>query len=171
MSLELIANRRSVRHFKPDPISGEMIEELLEAACMAPSAGNMQPWFFYVIREKSLKKKLSRAALSQGMLVEAPVVIVVCAVPEQSAYRYGQRGAQLYCLQDTAAAVQNILLAATGLGLAACWVGAFNEGYSAAALEIPPTHRPVAMISLGYGKGGELQAPARKPLDQVSRWL
>ena len=104
---------------------------------MAPSAGNCQPWFIYVVKNQKVRQELAKAAFNQGFLVEAPVNIVVCAEPKRSFSRYGERGASLYCLQDTAALVQSLLLMAEGLGLSTCWVGAFDEQAVRQVLEIP----------------------------------
>lgn len=148
--MDCIRERRSIRKFKTEPIPDASIGRLVEAALLAPSAGNMQPWAFYVVKNQATKEALVGAALGQSFLAQAPVVIVVCAAPERSASRYRERGAELYCLQDTAAAVENILLAAVGFGLGTCWIGAFNEQEVARILDLPPHLRPVAMIPVGY---------------------
>ena len=80
-----------------------------------------------VVKQPDLRKRIAAAAHDQDFIETAPVSIVVCAEPERSAARYGNRGAALYCLQDTAAAIQNILLTATAYGLGTCWVGAFDQ--------------------------------------------
>lgn len=167
--LEVISRRRSIRRFRPDPIPRETLLCLLEAACQAPSAGNLQPWEFYVVTDPVARKGLSAAA-SQRFVSEAPVVIVVCAVLERSAVHYGDRGSHLYCLQDTAAAIQNILLAATALGLGACWVGAFREDRVSEALGLPAGRRPVALIPVGYPVAEPLAPPRRAP-DEVIKWV
>jgi len=118
---EAIKTRRSIRAFTREEISDREIEKILDAARWAPSAGNIQPWIFVVVKDPGTKRRLSEAALSQFFIEEAPVVIVVCADQERSRRGYGSRGANLYCIQDTAAATQNILLAAHALGLGACW--------------------------------------------------
>lgn len=168
-TLETIKQRRSIRGFKPDPLPRELVVQLLEAATWAPNAGNLQPWEFYVVTDPATRVKAGAAA-RQRFVSEAPVLIVVCALPLQSAEQYGARGEHLYCLQDTAAAVQNILLAATSLGLATCWVGSFNENSVAESLNLEPGRRPVAMIPVGYA-ASKSRAPARKPLEAVTRWI
>jgi nitroreductase len=163
---DAIKERRSIRAFKDEEIPEATVTRLLEAACHAPSAGNLQPWKFFVVSQGASKKRLAEAAFGQTFVAEAPTVIVVCALPEVSAARYGDRGRELYCLQDTAAAVQNILLGANALGLGSCWVGAFDEQEAAKVLDLPGHCRPVAMIPLGYpAKEGHL--PARRPADEV----
>jgi len=111
--------RQSVRAFDQQrDVPPDVVTRLLHAAIRAPSAGNCQPWHFFVVRDQETKKALARAALNQWFLSEAPVVIVVCADPERSARRYGDRGRNLYSLQDTAAAAENLLLAAVASALA-----------------------------------------------------
>ena len=150
-----IKTRRSIRAFTQEEISDDEIEKILDAARWAPSAGNIQPWIFVVVRNPETKRRLSEAALNQFFINEAPVVIVVCADQERSGMGYGSRGINLYCIQDTAAATQNILLAAHALGLGACWVGAFNEEEVRHILRVPRGVRPVAIVPIGH--------PAEKP--------
>lgn len=147
---EAIRKRRSIRAFTQEDVSKEEVEKLLDAARYAPSAGNIQPWEFIVIRDFRTKRKLSMAALDQTFIEEAPVVIVVCANEMRSSRRYGSRGATLYCLQDTAAATQNMLLTACALGLGTCWIGAFHEEEVRKILNIPSGVRPVAIIPVGH---------------------
>ena len=158
---EAIKSRRSVRAFTQEDVSKEEVEKLIDAARWAPSAGNIQPWEFIVVRKPEIKRKLSSAALHQTFIEEAPVVIVVCANQIRSGRGYGARGVHLYCLQDTAAATQNMLLAACALGLATCWVGAFKEEEAKKALNLPKGVRPVAIIPVGH--------PAKKPMARSRR--
>ena len=146
---EAIKGRRSIRAFKPQDVPEETVEKLIDAARHAPSAGNIQPWEFVIARKPETKKKLAQAA-HQAFVEEAPVVIVVCADENRSSMGYGVRGETLYCIQDTAAAIQNILLTAYSFGLGTCWIGAFNESEAKAALRTPDGIRPVAMIPVGY---------------------
>ena len=148
--LEAIKGRRSVRAFKQQDVPEETVEKLIDAARHAPSAGNIQPWEFVIVRNLEVKRKLARAALNQAFVEEAPVVIVVCANERRSSMGYGFRGKTLYCIQDTAAATQNILLTAYSLGLGACWIGAFNEDEAKQALNAPEGIRTVAIIPVGY---------------------
>jgi nitroreductase len=166
--LELIGSRHSVRRFSSTPITAETEQRLLAAACAAPSAGNGQPWFFVRVRSAELRARLCVAALSQRLVVEAPLCVVVCADERRALQAYGERGVSLYCLQDTAAATENLLLAAHALGLGACWVGAFRERDVAALLELPEHLRPVAIVPIGV-PDEEPSSPGRRPLDEVSR--
>ncbi len=152
---EAIKSRRSVRAFTREGISEKEVERLIEAARWAPSAGNIQPWEFIIVTDAEMKRRLSVAALDQTFIEDAPVVIVVCADQARSTSRYRSRGADLYCLQDTAAATQNLLLAAHASGLGACWIGAFREDEARRVLATPRDLRPVAIVPVGH--------PAEKP--------
>jgi nitroreductase len=169
-SIAYILNRHSCRNFRAAPLRESDLQLLLEAARWAPSAGNVQPWFFYAVLQRNLKLKLAAAALGQDFLAEAAVVFVVCADAQESALTYGERGRTLYCLQDTAAASENLLLAATALGYGSCWVGAFDERAATRVLGIPANLRPVALIAVGPGAPVS-DFPGRKPLQRISRIL
>ena len=163
---EAISRRVSVRAFKGDPLRDSDLESILGAAILAPSAGNLQPWSFVVSKAKVIKEALAEAAHCQSFMSEAPIIITVCAMEEESAVRYGDRGRELYCIQDTAAAIQNVLLSATALGYGTCWIGAFNEDAVRHALSIPVGVRPVALISLGLPAEYPRRV-TRKPLGAV----
>jgi nitroreductase len=147
---ESIVSRHSVRSYEKKDVPNEFIGQMLEAAIRAPSAGNVQPWEFIVVKDFGIKKELASAALKQKHIDEAPVIIVVCANPEKSADRYGERGKSLYCIQDTAAAIENMLLVANSLGLGTCWIGAFEEDKVRNILNIPQKLKPVALITVGF---------------------
>ena len=163
---EAIQGRRSIRAFESREVPEELVERLIEAARWAPSAGNIQPWEFIIVRKQEIKRKLAEAALYQSFIEEAPVVIVVCADEVRSTQGYGMRGKTLYCIQDTAAAIQNIHLAAYSMGLGTCWVGAFREDEARKVLKTPAGLRPVAIIPVGYP--AETPSPrSRRPLRQI----
>jgi nitroreductase len=166
--IETIKGRRSVRRFKAQPVGKEMIEELLDAARMAPSAGNLQARDFIVISNKITKQKLKEAALGQSFIEQAPIVVVAVANIERSSRVYKTRG-ELYAIQDATASVENILLSACSMGLAACWVGAFDENAVSELLSIPHKTKPIAIIPVGYADE-EPVAPPRMGLDKVVHW-
>ncbi len=163
---EAIEGRRSVRRFKPDPIDERDLEKILNAGRLAPSAGNCQPWEFVVVRNEDIKRELVRAALGQSFVAGAPVVVVVCANIPKSSNRYGGRGAELYCIQDTAAAIQNMLLTAYALGYGTCWVGAFDEETASRAIKAPEGVRPVGIIPIGR-PAERPKAPPRISLNEM----
>jgi len=162
---EAIKRRRSIRTFKRKDVSEKMVEILIDSARHAPSAGNIQPWEFVIVRKQNRKRKLANAA-HQAFVEDAPVIIVVCANENLSSVGYGIRGKTLFCIQDTAAAIQNILLVAYSIGLGTCWVGAFNEDETKKALQAPRGIRPIAMITVGYPENVPLLRE-RKPLNQI----
>lgn len=169
--MDAIRERRSIRHFASDAVDEFTVGRILEAGASAPSAGNIQPWTFYAVFRQEIKERLSAAANNQEFIATAPVVIVVCALPEDAAARYGDRGRNLYCLQDTAAATQNILLAAEAFGLGSCWVGSFDEAAVAEALDCIKGERPVAVIPLGFNAQENVKVPARYDLSRVVKVL
>jgi nitroreductase len=164
--LKAIKGRRSIRAFKSDDVSPEIIEKLIDAATWAPSAGNIQPWEFIIVRESKTRRSLAEAALNQSSIEEASVVIVVCANENRSSEGYGARGRILYCIQDTAAAIENLLLFAYSIGLETCWVGAFEEDEVREILKIPNGVRPVAMIPIGYAAETSLSRK-RRPINLI----
>jgi nitroreductase len=163
---EAIMHRRSVRSFTDEDVSEEDVGKLLDAARLAPSAGNIQPWSFVVVRDAKIKRRLCEAALNQSFIVEAPVVVVVCADWGRSGRGYGSRGISLYCIQDSAAAVENLLLAAVALGYGACWVGAFNEDMVRVVLGVPKELRPVAIVLVGRSAETP-DPPYKRSLDEI----
>lgn len=164
--LEAIKGRRSIRAFTDELVSEEEVKTLIDAARHAPSAGNIQPWEFILVRKAEVKRKLVGAALNQTFIEEASVVIVVCANEDMSRSGYGSRGATLYCIQDTAAATQNILLTAYSMGLGTCWVGAFSEEEVKRVLDIPSGVRPVAIIPVGHVTANPPKHPKR-PINEI----
>jgi nitroreductase len=109
---------------------------------------------------------LSQAAYGQGDLQEASFVIVVCADMKRALESYGDRGKSLYCVQDTAAAFQNILLTACSIGLGTCWIGAFKEDLVRKVINAPQNMRPVALIPVGYPDEEPIARP-RRPLSEI----
>ena len=144
-----IEGRTSIRDFKPDPIEDEIVEESLRMANLAPSAGNLQARDFVVIRDVSAKKALAGAAFNQEFIRKAPVVIVCCANLDRIKH-YQDRGRTLYCLQDVAAGIENMMLYLFSKGIGSVWVGAFDERKASAALSLPSHARPVAIVPIGY---------------------
>ncbi len=163
---EAIKGRRSIRAFKNKDVPQEIVEKLIDFGRWAPSAGNIQPWEFIIVRKPEIKRRLVEAALGQTFIEEAPVVIVICVNEYRSSQGYGVRGETLYCIQDTAASIQNILLTACSLGLGTCWVGAFREEEAREILKIPYGVRPVAIIPVGYPAEAP-SPPSRRPISRI----
>jgi nitroreductase len=169
---EVLKKRRSIREFDPKrDVPSEMVEMLLEAAILAPTAGDRQPWRFVVVRDPRVKEDVARCALRQGFIATAPVMIVVCGEPERSGARWGHVMADLHTVQDTAAAAMNILLAATDLGLDSCWVSALREEELRQALKLPEAFRPLIIIPLGYLVRRPGSRPPRRPISEVTTYI
>lgn len=168
--LELTRARKSIRKFKADSIPMDKLMKLLEAARTAPSAGNRQPWHFYVIRDEDMKDKIYNLACKQPCIASAPVHIVVCADFPKTTDRYGDRGKDLYSIQDTAAAIQNLLLCATSEDLATCWCGAFDENVTAEILGLSADMRPIAIIPIGYADDTPKDR-GRRSIEEISTFI
>ncbi len=160
---DLIARRRSVRAFKPDPVPEPVVESILQAVRRAPSAGNLQAFKMCVVRDGAVLEALAGAAYGQAFLAEAPVAIAFLADPHGSGLRYGQRGRDLYALQDATIACLYAHLAAADLGLGSVWVGAFSTPDVARILGVPEPLVPVAILPIGFPAEEPPESP-RKPL-------
>ena len=167
---ELSQSRRSIRGFKQQNISKEDLAKLLEAAQSAPSAGNCQPWHFFVISDTAVMTEIRNKSCKQEFILTAPLFIVVCADIKRSEARYAERGRNLYCIQDTAAAIQNILLCAKSLGLGTCWCGAFDEKALSEVLRLEQDMRPVAIIPVGYPLN-ENATSKRRPIQEIVTFI
>lgn len=163
---DVIKARKSVRAYQSQEVEPEKLNTILATVLQAPSAGNLQAFKVHVVRDAKRKLALAAAALNQEFLAQAPVVLVFCADRERSGSRYHQRGEQLYSLQDATIAVTYAQLAATALGLATCWVGAFDENQVGRIMEVPPGQHPVAMLPIGHG--AEVPSPTgRRSLTEL----
>jgi len=167
---DAITKRASVRRFTEEDVPDDTVKRLLAAACRAPTAGNIQPWRFFVVRDAKVREGLAEAAFGQAYVAGAPVVVVFCADLDASASGYGARGESLYSIQDTAAAVENLLLGVVAEGLGACWVGAFNEAKAAEVLGLPGRVRPLALVPIGH-PAGEPHRTGRIPFEKLTKYL
>jgi nitroreductase len=160
---------RSVRSYRSDPIPDASLKEVLAALHLAPSASNLQPWTFIVVRNPDLRKHLAGAARNQLFLADAPVLIVACGDPEKAHEFRGGMGNSLAI--DIAGAMDRMMLAAASLGLATCWIGSFDEVEVRRILGIPETVRVVALSPLGFPGADEPVRPVddseRKPFEDV----
>lgn len=163
---EVIKNRRSIRAYRKQALRHEQLNQLIDAARLAPSAGNAQPWAFVIAQKEKTKQALAEAAFGQKWLQEAAVVFVVCMDEKRAEDAYGVRGRTLYGIQDTSAAVENILLTACSLGLGGCWMGAFHEEEVRKVINAPPHMRPVALVPIGYPAESP-PARSRRPASEV----
>jgi nitroreductase len=147
--IKAIIDRRSIRSFKSDTIPRQDIELLLKSMEAAPSAGNIQPWSFYVISNQEIKEKLTAISFNQTALSQAPLAFAICAKPQASAETYQELGANFFCVQDTACVAQNLQLAAHSLGYGTVWIGIVQKDEVRSAINAPADEDPVALIALG----------------------
>ena len=168
--LWVLRERRSVRKFSKIPVPKRSIEKIVEISLLAPSAGNLQPWKIYAIADQRKKDDLARASYDQEHVSQAPWVLVVTAVPSVSESEYGERGRKLYSIQDTAALVTYITLAAKAYNLDTCWVGAFKDEEVWRIIGSPEGEVPVAIVPIGYGEESP-EIPDRKPLKEVLEFI
>ena len=154
---EALAQRASVRTFTDQPVEPEAIHEILQAAMAAPSAGNLQPWEFYVVRDADLRAQLAVASPYSAPAGRAPVVVVPCLRTA------GARFPECAPL-DLAAAVENMLIQVSSLGLGAVWMAAYPHAERAqhvsAALSLPAELTPFALVAIGHP---DRPVPAKGP--------
>lgn len=146
---EVLRGRRSVRRYEKKPVPKELIIDLIAAAELAPSAGNLRARKYFMVTRPEMRKALAIASYGQRPVETAPVLLVVAADVKRSSSRYGDRGS-LFSLQDAAAATMCLLLAAHNLGLGACWIGAFDDELAKEALGLEEHILPQAIVSLGW---------------------
>jgi nitroreductase len=138
--------RRSVREFKREPVMDEDLRVMLECALLAPSGSNLQPWEFFVVRDRERLTKLSEVHVFGRFIKDSPCCVVVTGDEKESTH----------VVEDCSAATENILLAAHALGYGACWVAGWNRPYESEVLdivrakEVSPTLRLVSMVAVGF---------------------
>ncbi|MBI2304858.1 MAG: nitroreductase family protein [Chloroflexi bacterium] len=162
---ELINRRHSVRSYKPDDVEPEKLLAVLEAAQLAPTAANRQPFQFIVTRTTGRESELRRI-YDRQWFVQAPMVICACTVPAQAWVR---RDGKSYADVDVAIAMDHLILAATELGLGTCWVAGFDPAAAKQVLGIPEDAEPVAFTPLGY-PSDEPRPKRRKSLNDIVRY-
>ena len=149
---EAVQKRHSIRAYDSTPISNEKLKKILEAARLAPSAGNIQPWHFIIVTDAEKRRQFAKARYAK-FLKMAPTVIVGCG---------DQKASPNWYVIDVAIAMQNMVLTATSEGLGTCWIGSFSEDQIREMLKIPENFRVVAILAVGY---------PRKKLDIMGKIL
>jgi len=162
---DIITRRRSVRAYSSKPVEEEKLNRIIQAANIAPSAGNLQAYQVHVFRKQDKKEALAKAAFDQAFLIQAPICLVFSADPSRSAPKYGKRGTELYSVQDATIAGTFAMLAAVDLGLATVWVGAFDEEKVQNVVG-EKSLKPVAMFALGY-PAEEPEASPRRAIEEI----
>lgn len=162
--LEVIRQRRSVRAYKKDPIPEESLFRVLEAARLAPSGKNLQPWKFVIVQDGALKKKLAKASNAQEFIAKAPLIIVACGFPDEC-YRAMGRYMKSWPV-DVSIALEHLILQAQEEGLGTCWIGSFEEEEVKSLLSVPPDVKVLALTPLGY-PAEEPDFRGRKSLEKI----
>jgi nitroreductase len=162
--LELAAKRYSVRAYKTDPVEEEKLRAVLEAARLAPTAGNRQPFQIVVIRTRGREAELKRI-YSREWFCQAPIVVGICTVPAQA---FNRSDGKNYADVDATIAMDHLILAAADLGLGTCWIGAFDAAAAREVLRAPKGVEPIAFTPLGYPADAP-RAKKRRPLSDLVR--
>ncbi len=163
--LELAEARYSVRTYKPDPVPDSVLNQVLEAARLAPSAHNNQPIRLIVIHTQGRQDELRRI-YDRDWFVQGPLIVCMCAVPAEGWLRADGTN---YAWVDATIAMDHLILAATDLGLGTCWVAAFDVAAARAILGLPEEIEPVAFTPLGY-PADEPGFKRRRPLAELVRY-
>jgi nitroreductase len=144
--MELLQTRHSVRRFRQQQVSEELVAKILEAVRTAPTAGNFQSYEVYLVRGVERMTALAAATFNHDWIAQAPMALVVCTHAERCQYEPKVH----WALQDASVAATFVHLAAVDLGLATCWVGAFLPGKVAEVLGAAKEHVPLAVLPIGY---------------------
>lgn len=164
--LELAQKRRSLRTYHPYPVEKEKLDYVLECARLAPSWKNLQCWRFIVVEDEVQRQALTTAFAETNpgrkALLQAPLIIVLCGVPEESEVWEGKD----YMMLDAGLAMEHLVLAAAEQGLGTCWQGLFSEERAREILKVPENVRIIAMTPLGY-PAEERNPRPRKELSQI----
>lgn len=158
-ALEAIAARRSIRKYKPDPVPRDVLERIVDAGRLAPTAHNDQPWEFIVVTDAALRRRLADTTDYGKFIAEAPACIVTLSQPTR------------YYVEDGSAATTNMLLAAAALGVGACWVAGDKKPYAAKITSLcraPANLKLVSLIAVGYPS--EVPTPEKRSLQEVLHW-
>jgi len=170
---KILRGRRSIRRYLPAPVEREKLLACLEAARLAPSAHNAQPWRFIVVDDPEFKDRLAAAAFSgiysgSRFAARAPVILVLLAKTELVAHGLGGRLQRVpFHLVDIGIAGEHIVLQAQELGLATCWMGWFNYRKVRKVLGVPRKYKIMAMMPIGYAEKRPNREPPRRPLDEI----
>lgn len=162
---ELIRRRYSVRAYKPDPVEDEKLQQVLEAARLAPTAANRQPFQLVVIHTAGREDELKRI-YGRDWFAQAPIVIAACGVPDRGWVRGDGKN---YTDVDVAIVMDHLILAAANAGLGTCWIGAFDPRAAREVLGLPEGVEPIAFTPLGYASD-QPKEKKRQPLSELVRY-
>lgn len=162
---EVIRTRYSVRAYKPDPVEEEKLQEVLEAARLAPTATNNQAFQLVVIHTRGPEEELRRI-YNRDWFTDAPLVVCACGIPADNWVR---KDGKNYNDVDVAIAMDHLILAATNAGLGTCWIGAFDAQAAKEVLGLPEGVEPIAFTPLGYA-ADQPKPKKRKELSELVRY-
>lgn len=163
---DLIIKRSSIRAYKNTSVDEESVNQIIQQTISAPSAGNLQAYKIYIVQNKETLKEIAKAAPRKEFIAQVNLAFVFCSCPDISEKEFGERGKNLYTIQDTTIAATYCQLAATNLGLSSVWVGSFKVDEVSKILNIPKNEEPIAIIPVG--EANEIVYPTdRKNIDQV----
>jgi nitroreductase len=171
----IVMTRRSVRAYQDRDVSDAIVKKLLDYGHAAPTAGNLHPWEFIVVREPENRQAMvnctfrgndEHGTAHQDWLMQAPVLIAVVVNKARSAARYGDKALKTLIYLDSSACIENMLLGAVSLGLASCYISGFREPELNRVLGLPADYEAVALLPIGYGaeKGRARPKPALEEL-------
>lgn len=164
---EAFRNRRSIRKYLDVPVEWDKVGSILEAGRLAPSSGNLQAWKFIVVRDFKKRKLIADASAQQYWMEQAPVHIVIVGVFNKHQRFFGDRGKDLYVIQDCAMAAMQMMLAAHALSLGSCFVTAINEETIGEIILIRGGARPMGVLTIGYPAEAP-KMPLRYRLENIS---
>lgn len=160
---QVLNERRSIRNFKSTTIDEWMVNKIKDACDCCPSAGGLQSFEVYDVKDKKIRNQIVEASMDQEFLAEAPVLLIFCANTTRSR-KYGKK-AKLFSVQDATVAASYAQLTATALGLSSVWVGAFNEKTISSILGLLEGIVPVALLPIGYKNEDPQLKTTRGPSD------
>jgi len=163
--LDLIKSRYSVRAYKPDPVEEKALQQVLEAARLAPTASNRQPFQLIVIHTAGREADLRRI-YDREWFVQAPLILCACGLEGQAWVRMDGKN---YVDVDVAIVMDHMILTATDLGLGTCWIAAFNPAAAREVLGLPEGVEPIAFTPLGY-PAGQIRPKQRRALSELVRY-
>ncbi|MFC1453236.1 nitroreductase family protein [Verrucomicrobiota bacterium] len=163
---QVVKTRRSVRRYSQDPIPDDVLRRVLEGARMAPSANNVQPWHFIVVRGEAKRRELAELAGGQSFVGDAPVVIVCCG--KRYTDRYSWIGDNMY-LVDCTIAIDHLTLTARNEGLGTCWIGAFDHDGVKRAVQVPAGYDVIMLMPVGYSASADAfrETTSRRALEDI----
>jgi nitroreductase len=174
--LDLVERRVSCRKYKHDPVPSELVEQILEAARLAPSACNNQPWRFVVVTDNDRRERLATDGILPGLgmdwIADAPVVLVIGIHRSVITHRVAPKVSGVdYALMDLGIAGEHAVLQATELGLGTCWIGWINPRAIRRIIEWPRDIMPQALITVGWPDEAAISPRPRMGKDEISKWL